>query len=155
MRRTTTLKLAASGIAIAALSIGGAAAFADTEGSGVVNKNGHEVDEHAADGQARAAEARAQRLVKAAERAADDTVSDETEVPTEEKTDNGNHGGPDAHAGDHPNPKAFENPQEHEPQGPKEEQAPVDGLGPNAHAGDHPNENATDGPGNNGQSGQK
>jgi hypothetical protein len=114
-----------------------------------VNKNGHEVDEHAADGQARATEARAQRLVKAAERAADDTVADEPAAPAEEQTDNGNHGGPDAHAGDHPNPKAFENPQDHEPQGPR------DGLGPNEHAGDHPNENATDGPGNNGRGGQK
>lgn len=173
MRRTTTLKLAVAGTALAALSIGGATAFADTEDSepaAVVNKNGHEVDEHAADGQARAAEARAQRLEKAAEREADDTETEtpETETDTEtlesetdapaEHTDNGNHGGPDEHAGDHPNPKAFENPQEHEPQGPKEghePQGPKDGNGPSEHAGDHPNENATDGPGNNGQAQQK
>ncbi len=171
MRRTTALKFAAAGTALTALSIGGATAFADAEDpepTAVVNKNGHEVNEHAADGQARAAEARAQRLEKAADRATeDDTTTDtETEVPEAdapeappaEHTDNGNHGGPDEHAGDHPNPKAFENPQEHEPQGPKEghePQGPKDGNGPNEHAGDHPNENATDGPGNNGQGQQK
>lgn len=171
MRRTTTLKFAAAGTALAALSIGGATAFADTEDSepaAVVNKNGHDVNEHAAHGQARAAEARAQRLEKAAEREADDTETEvpeteepeapETDAPTEEHTDNGNHGGPDEHAGDHPNPKAFENPQEREPQGPKdghEPQGPKDGHGPNEHAGDHPNENATNGPGNNGQADQK
>lgn len=171
MRRTTAIKMAAAGSALALLSVGGAAAFADTEDpapTAVVNKNGHEVDEHAAFGQARAAEARAQRLEKAAERDAedetedseveetetevedteveetetDDTEVEDPEVPAEEKTDNGNHGGPDEHAGDHPNPKAFENPQ---PRGPK------DGHGPNEHAGDHPNENATNGPGNQGQ----
>jgi hypothetical protein len=172
MRRTTTLQLAVAGTALAALSIGGATAFADMEDSeptAVVSKNGHEVNEHAAHGQARAAEARAQRLEKAAEREADDTDTEAPEASTPEAeavqedapaehTDNGNHGGPDAHAGDHPNPKAFENPQEHEPQGPKEvhePQAPKDGNGPNEHAGDHPNENATDGPGNNGQGQQK
>jgi hypothetical protein len=169
MRRTTALKFAAAGTALAALSIGGATAFADTEEpepTAVVNKNGHEVNEHAADGQARAAEARAQRLEKAAERATEDDTTTETEVPEAdapeappaEHTDNGNHGGPDEHAGDHPNPKAFENPQDHEPQGPKEghePQGPTDGNGPNEHAGDHPNENATDGPGNNGQAQQK
>lgn len=174
MRRNTTLKLAAAGTALAALSIGGTTAFADTDDSeptAVVNKNGHEVNEHAAHGQARAAEARAQRLEKAAERDAEDTETevpeteepvvtetDEPEAPAEEHTDNGNHGGPDEHAGDHPNPKAFENPQAHEPQGPKEghePQGPKDGHGPNEHAGDHPNENATNGPGNNGQGDQK
>jgi hypothetical protein len=172
MRRTTTLQLAVAGTALAALSIGGATAFADMEDSeptAVVNKNGHEVNEHAAHGQARAAEARAQRLEKAAEREADDTDTEAPEASTPEAeaveedapaehTDNGNHGGPDAHAGDHPNPKAFKNPQEHEPQGPKEvhePQGPKDGNGPNEHAGDHPNENATDGPGNNGQGQQK
>ena len=152
MGRTTTLKIAAAGTALTALSIGGATAFADTEDAeptAVVNKNGHEVDEHAADGQARATEARAQRLVKAAERAPDDSGTEDSEAPAEDQTDNGNHGGPDAHAGDNPNPKAFENPQGHEPQGPR------DGLGPNERAGDHPNENATDGPGNNGRGGQK
>jgi hypothetical protein len=130
MRRSTALKTAVAGCALATLAIGGAAAFADTDDpeSSVVNKNGHEVDEHAADGQARAALARAQRLEKA------------EEAPSEDKTDNGNHGGPDEHAGDHPNPKAFENPQAHEPRGPR------DGLGPNDHASDHPNVNATDGP---------
>jgi hypothetical protein len=163
MRRTTALKLAAAGSAVAVLSIGGAAAFADTqdsEPSTVVNKNGHEVDEHAADGQARAAEARAQRLEKAAARDAegtdadtDDTETDDTEAPAEEKTDNGNHGGPDEHAGDHPNIKAFEarprpEPQNDGPQGPK------DGHGPDEQAGDHPDENATDGPGNPGRGGE-
>jgi hypothetical protein len=169
MRRTTTLKLGAAGVALAALSIGGATAFAETddpEPAAVVNKNGHEVNEHAAHGQERAAEARAQRLEKAAERDAEDSETeepvapeaDETEAPVEEPTDNGNHGGPNEHAGDHPNPKAFENPQEHEPQGPKEghePQGPKDGHGPNENAGDHPNENATNGPGNNGQGHQK
>jgi hypothetical protein len=156
MRRTTALKVAAAGSALAALSIGGATAVADTqdsEPSGVVNKNGHEVDEHAADGQARATEARAQRLEKAAEREAEDTETDDTEAPAEEQTDNGNHGGPDEHAGDHPNPKAFENPLPHEPQN-DGAQGPKDGLGPDDHAGDHPDENATDGPGNNGRGGE-
>lgn len=164
MRRTTTLKLAAAGTALAALSIGGATAFAETEeaeATAVVNKNGHEVNEHAAHGQARAVEARAQRLEKAAERSAEDSETEvpeteepevtETDVPAapaEEHTDNGNHGGPDEHAGDHPNPRAFEA-RVREPQGPK------DGHGPNEHAGDHPNENATDGPGNNGHGHQK
>ena len=160
MRRTTALKLAVTGSALAALSIGGAAAFADTqdsEPSGVMNKNGHEVDEHAADGQARAAEARDQRLEKAAARDAedtetDDTGTDDTEAPAEEKTDNGNHGGPDEHAGDHPNIKAFEAP-DREPQN-DGAQGPKDGHGPDEHAGDHPNENATDGPGNNGRGGE-
>jgi hypothetical protein len=135
MRRTTVLKLAAAGTALAGLSIGGATAFADTEDpepTAVVNKNGHEVNEHAAGGQARAAEARAQRLEKAAEREAGDTETeapeteepavtetDVPEAPVEEHTDKGNHGGPDEHAGD------------------------------------HPNENATDGPGNNGHGHQK
>ena len=173
MRRTTTLKLAVTGTALAALFIGGATAFADTEDpdpTTVVNKNGHEVDEHAAHGQARAAEARAQRLEKAAERAAEDTETevpeaegpdapetDAPEAPADDHTDNGNHGGPNEHAGDHPNPKAFEAPVR-EPQGPKEghePQGPKDGHGPNEHAGDHPNENATNGPGNNGQGQQK
>lgn len=138
MRRSTALKTAAAGCALATLAIGGAAAFADTEDpepSTVVNKNGHQVDEHAADGQARAAEARAHRLEKA----------DDAEPPAEEKTDNGNHGGPDEHAGDHPNPKAFENPRAHEPPtDPAEHRR--DGLGPNEHASVHPHVNATDGP---------
>lgn len=159
MRRTTALKYAVAGTALAALSIGGAAAFADHQDPDpavVVNKNGHEVNENAADGQARAAEARAQRLEKAAERAAEDETDDsetddteEPEAPAEEKTDNGNHGGPDEHAGDHPNPKAFENPPHETPRGPQtdhEPQGPKDGNGPNESAGDHPNENATDGP---------
>jgi len=138
MRRTTALKTAASGTALAVLALGGAAALADTgrpDPTGVVNKNGKQVDEHAADGQARAAEARALRLAKAAERDAETE-----EAPAEEKTDNGNHGGPDEHAGDHPDPKAFEAPPEDAPQGPPE------GIAPNEHAGDHPNVNASDGP---------
>jgi hypothetical protein len=148
MRRTTALKFAAAGSALAVLSIGGATAFAEEEPepAAVVNKNGHEVDEHAADGQARAAEARAQRLTKAAEREADD---EETETPAEEKTNNGNHGGPDEHAGDHPNAQAFENPQPHEPRN-DGAHGPRDGYGPNERAGDHPNVNATDGPGGRG-----
>ena len=50
--------------------------------------------------------------------------TDEPEAPAEEHTDNGNHGGPDEHAGDHPNPKAFETLSDHEPQGPKEGHEP-------------------------------
>ena len=167
MRRTTALKYAVAGLALAALSIGGASAFADPETEDAaptagVNKNGPEGDEHAAFGQARAAEARAQRLEKAAERAAEDdadeptteepeaeteTEGDEPEAeepagPPAEHTDNGNHGGPNEHAGDHPNENAFEHPAPHEPQGPK------DGNGPNEHAGDHPNEHASIGSGN-------
>lgn len=165
MRKTTALKYAVAGTALAALSIAGASAFADTETedpapTAVVNKDGHEVDEHAAHGQARAAEARAQRLEKAAEPAADDADEPTAEEPTTEEptadepdtdepagppaghTDNGNHGGPDEHAGDQPNENAFTHPAPHEPQGPKR------GNGPNEHAGDHPNEHASIGSGN-------
>ena len=68
MRRITIAKTIAASAAIAAATTAGAAAtghspVADDSGdstSTVVNKNGHEVDEHAAKGQARAAEARAQ-----------------------------------------------------------------------------------------------
>ncbi len=156
MRRPTVLKCAVAGSALAVLSGGGASAFADHQDpdpSAVVNKNGHEVDENAADGQARAAEARAQRLEKAAEREAEDTDpedtdTDDTEVPAEEKADNGNHGGPDEHAGDHPNLKAFENPNHETPQGPKEGKGPENRRGPSEHAGDHPNPHAIDGQAN-------
>ena len=135
----------AAATALGVLALGGATALADTgrpDPTGVVNKNGKQVDEHAADGQARAAEARAQRLAKAAERDADTE-----EAPAEEKTDRGNHGGPDEHAGDHPNANAFENPREHAPRN-DGAQGPPEGVGPNEHAGDHPNMNASDGPEN-------
>src|SRR5688572_27918583 len=63
MRRMTRVKIALAGASVAALSVSGAFAATSTPDGGVtsavVNKNGHEVNEHAADGQARAAEARA------------------------------------------------------------------------------------------------
>ncbi|MBI2245957.1 MAG: hypothetical protein HYU55_19090, partial [Nocardioides sp.] len=70
MRRTTTAVTATAALA-AALTFGTAyatqtgsdsddASATTTSSSPVLNKNGHEVNEHAAFGQARAAEARAQ-----------------------------------------------------------------------------------------------
>lgn len=160
MRSISPVKMALAGASVAALTVGGAYA-ADTvaddgEPAAVVNKNGHEVDEHAADGQARAAEARAaaeaRRAATDADEAdeeADEEADDEaTEAPESDEVapedDNGNHGGPDEHAGDHPAEQAFLNPQPHEPQGPKDDHTDnAGGLGPDEHAGDHPDDHAS------------
>jgi hypothetical protein len=148
------VKAALTGVSVAALMASGAYAAStaveapDDETATVVNKSGHDVDEHAADGQARAAEARATAAARKAEKSvkADDAEA-ETEAPdmvAGPKEDNGNHGGPDEAAGDHPNENAFLNPQDHEPQGPKPGHTNnAGGLGPDEHAGDHPNEHAT------------
>ena len=164
MRRMSPVKLAVAGVSVAALTAGGAYAVspaaedADSETAAVVNKNGHEVDEHAADGQARAAEARADAAARKAAKPAkpveaddetDTEESAETEATTpdevgEPRDDSGNHGGPDDSAGEHPNENAFLNPQDHEPQGPKPDHTNnAGGLGPDEHAGDHPDEHAT------------
>jgi len=167
MRRLSPVKLAVAGVSVAALTAGGAYAVnpvaedADSETAAVVNKNGHEVNEHAADGQARAAEARAAAATRKAakpakpvtpaqaEDEADTEESAETEAPAPEqvevpKEDSGNHGGPNVAAGDHPNASAFLNPQDHDPQGPKPDHTNnAGGLGPDEHAGDHPDEHAT------------
>jgi hypothetical protein len=141
MRRLSPAKVALTGISVAALTVAGAYATAmavDEEPTTVVNKNGKEVDEHAADGQARAAEARAAAEARRAAKAA------EPDAVEEPKEDNGNHGGPVEQAGDHPDANAFLHPEAHEPQGPKPDQTDnAGGLGPDDHAGDYPNDNAT------------
>src|SRR5919112_976648 len=74
--RRSTMAVAATAAVAAAITFGTAYAdHASTEsGTPVVNKNGHEVNEHAAHGQARAAEARAQH----------ESTEDPTEDPTGE-----------------------------------------------------------------------
>lgn len=148
MRRLTPVQVALTGISVAALTVSGAyaastAVDAPDETTTVVNKNGHEVDEHATDGQARAAEARAAAAARKAAKPVKAEVDETAEAPAP-KQDTGNHGGPDEAAGDHPNENAFLNPQDHGPQGPKPGHTNnAGGLGPDDHAGDHPDEHAT------------
>lgn len=81
-----------------------------TAGSGVVNVEGHEVDEHAAFGQETAAQARAQG--DDADDQADDETDDDADEQTDEQTDDqadgetdgtehGKSGQPHGHAGEH------------------------------------------------------
>ena len=125
MRRTTTAAAATAAIATA-LTVGAAyaaqggsssaatSAAASTTPSPVVNKNGHEVDEHALNGQVRAALARAKRLATETPTAEpSETVepgdsASELPAPTETPTEDGPHGkGPDEHAGTHPDTHAL------------------------------------------------
>lgn len=112
MHRATLAKTIVAGAALAVASIGVSSA-ADTEEPSaipVVNKNGHEVNEHAADGQARAAAAHAaaEERKAAALQETDGSNKDTSKEqgPKPRYTDQGNHGGPNEHAGDHPNDDA-------------------------------------------------
>ncbi len=107
MGRSIAAKIIVIGTALAAASVGGTyAATADEDDAAtttVLNKNGHEVNEHAAKGQARAAEARAQRDAPTEEPVEGD---DESGDPTTTAPDPAPAPGPDVHAGDHPNENA-------------------------------------------------
>src|SRR4051812_31750065 len=99
MRRTTTAVVSTAALA-GALTFG--TAYATQAGSGgspetsvgsttptptpVLNKNGHEVNEHAAKGQARAAEARAKHAAESPE-PTDETTDEATEESMEPATD--------------------------------------------------------------------
>ena len=153
MRRTTLTVTAAAALATA-LSFGAAyATHAGSDGGDtpVVNKNGHPVDEHAAKGQARAAEVHARNAAKQATKhpeATDSPTASETPtetataVPDEDAVD------PNEHAGTHPDTHALPGGTDHGQDG-EEHGGQARGQGdhgPDEHAGDRPDAHASRAP---------
>ena len=160
MRRTTTT-LAVTAALGAALTFGTAnahqAATDADPGTPVVNKNGHEVDAHAAAGQARAAQARVQHTADDGdETEAPATEAPETDAPVTETPDTeapdteapATHD-PNEHAGTHPDTHALPGGTDHGQDGAEHGHhagGPHQGHGPDEHAGDHPNAHASGAP---------